>query len=210
MKNLKIVIITIIVMIVITSGIYIFVQKQNNVKSIINEETCGQGTCTDISDLKYGYDVGDVIPNLTLHDFSNNEVKLYDLLEGYDKIIISLQADWCSDCHRQNDKITQDDAIPENVLFIPIFTKYSIKGDESKTSTYENSKKYAEKEFSGTNIIPYYDTGDVFYNKFNVKGTPTNIVLNTSARIKMISLEYDADTLMLENTETTPRTKENK
>lgn len=165
-----------------------------------NADVCGLGEGCLASTAEYGYNVGDVMPDTTLTDIEGNEYQLYDLMEGKDKVILSLEASWCDDCHRQDVKYNQFyENLPDNVLYLPIYTSYSKEDDPEKQANLETTKAYLNDK--GYEYKAYYDTNDKLWKKFQAKGTPTNIVLDKNARIKAISLEYDSDILLLKNTE---------
>ncbi|MFV0246506.1 MAG: TlpA family protein disulfide reductase [Mycoplasmatales bacterium] len=169
------------------------------------------GICDDSSDFcsvtdiyKNGYSIGNIFPDRTITTLDGKDVQLYDLISGHDKVIITLEASWCSDCHRQNQKLIDNyKDIPDNVLIIPMFTNYSSKVHEDKVADIDTTKEYV-KELGLDQIgIPiYFDYDDFFLNKFLAAGTPTNIVLDDKAMIKAITLEYDIDILLQENKET--------
>ncbi len=175
----------------------------NEVTTTPNQsEVCDTGSsCSVSTNYKYGYNVGNVIEDITLTDLDGNESSLYDLMEGYEKIIISLEASWCSDCHRQDEKLINTyDSLDEDVLIIPVFTSYSKEGDAERTANYDTTVEYVnESGLAELGIGIYYDYDDTLFDAFGRAGTPTNVVLDTNGRIKAISLEYDFDILLQDN-----------
>lgn len=168
-------------------------------------ESCSSGTSF------YGVGVGDTVKNYELTNFNDEKTNLYDLMSGYENIVIALEADWCGDCHRQDDKMLQEGAIPSNTLLITVLTNFSSKSDETKVATKESATKYYNETLSKTpnkNNIFFYDEGNQLWDEFDAKGTPTNIVLDNQGKIKSVSLEIDADKLMIPNTQTKPYTLE--
>lgn len=201
MKNFLLVISGFVIALVIGGGIYMMNQPKEAV-DMPNSEVCGQGGCINKENVVYGTQTGTVIENYELTDFDGNTVNLYDLVEGYDQVVIALEAQWCEDCHRQDSKMVVDGAIPEGTLFIPIYTTYtSASGDPLKVGEYEAAKAYTEERYAGTNITPYWDTDDIIFDAFKAVGTPTNIMLDENGFIKSVSLEIDADNLLLDNKE---------
>lgn len=170
------------------------------------QEDLGSGVCNSESSCivkprsEIGTQVGYTIDNYTLTSLDGEQVKLYDLIKGKDKVIISLEASWCSDCHRQDTKYNQMyESLPDDVLVIPVFTSYSKEDDVTKTSNLANSQTYMEE--NNYEFDAYYDVDDVLWEDFDAVGTPTNIVIDGNGVIKAISLEYDLDILLLENTD---------
>ncbi len=170
------------------------------------QEDLSSGVCTSESSCvvnprtEIGTQVGYTIDNYLLTTLDGEQVELYDLIQGHDKVIISLEASWCSDCHRQDAKYNQMyNSLPDDVLVIPVFTSYSKEDDPTKTSNLENSRAYMQE--NGYEFEAYYDVDDVLWKDFDAVGTPTNIVLDGEGVIKAISLEYDLDILLLENTD---------
>lgn len=63
-------------------------------------DTCNDGTSCVDSEYEVGYDVGDLMPDVTLNNIDGTTTTLYELMEGKNRTIISLEANWCSDYHR--------------------------------------------------------------------------------------------------------------
>lgn len=167
-----------------------------------NDVGCGQGEGCLSSTASYGYQVGNIMPDTTFTDLEGNETTLYEMMEGKSKVIISLEASWCSDCHRQDAKHQEyvDAGVPEDILLIPVYTSYSKEENTEKIANLDTTKAYLQE--TGYTYESYFDTDNKLWDAFNAAGTPTNIVLDSNARIKAITLEYDFDTLLLENKET--------
>lgn len=207
--SIKWIISLLILLVLIIAGLGLFYKYETNKELVVpnangtNDEACGQGGC--VSDtFEYGTKVGQIFEDTELTDFEGNTVDLYDLMKGYDTTVIMLEADWCLDCQRQTDKLLKDNAAQEKVLFIPVYTTYSKEGNPLKEARYDDTKKYVERTYKDSDVIPYWDQNNYLWNKYGGYGTPTNIVLDKNAKIKDISLANDYDTLLLPNTESIP------
>ncbi len=150
--------------------------------------------------IKTGYEVGERFPNVELTDINGNTDKLYDLMEGKDKFIINLSADWCSDSQREKDKLNQvyPELEKENIGIAVVYVNLS-KPDKGITTNIDQIKNYlTESNF----IFPtYIDYNDELQNNLNLSSVPTNIVLDKNAIIKGHTEEIDMDNLLLENSE---------
>lgn len=168
----------------------------------LNEEdiaVCGQGEGCTISDKRVqGFEVGNQLPNIKLQSFDGKEVYLYDMLKGKDKFILSLAADWCSDCERQDQKLNEYyNDLPENYGAAVLFVDYSS-ADGSKTTNKEQAKTYVEEK---QYVFPtFWDEGNTIAKQFGgVLATPTNIILDENAVIKGKTEEIDMDILFNTN-----------
>ncbi len=150
--------------------------------------------------IKTGYDVGERFPNVELTDIDGNTSKLYDLMEGKDKFIINLSADWCSDSQREKDKLNQvyPELEKENIGIAVVYVNLS-KPDKGITTNIEQIKNYlTESNF----VFPtYIDYNDELQKNLNLSSVPTNIVLDKNAIIKGHTEEIDMDNLLLDNSE---------
>ncbi len=150
--------------------------------------------------IKTGYEVGERFPNVELTDINGNTDKLYDLMEGKDKFIINLSADWCSDSQREKDKLNQvyPELEKENIGIAVVYVNLS-KPDKGITTNIDQIKNYlTESNF----IFPtYIDYNDELQNNLNLSSVPTNIVLDKNAIIKGHTEEIDMDNLLLDNSE---------
>lgn len=160
---------------------------------------CGQGEGCTISDKRVqGYEVGNQLPNIKLQTFDGEEQYLYDLLKGKDKFILSLAADWCSDCERQDKKLNEYyNDLPENYGAAVLYVDYSS-ADGTKTTNKEQAKAYVDgKQY----VFPtFWDENNTIANEFGgVLATPTNIVLDENAVIKGKTEEIDMDILFNTN-----------
>lgn len=160
---------------------------------------CGLGEGCSISDKRVqGYQVGNQLPNFELQTIDGQTVELYDLIEGKDKFILSLAADWCSDCERQDEKLNSYyNQLPENYGAAVVFVDYSS-ADGSKTTSKEQTAQYlAEKQY----VFPtFWDEGNIIAKNFGgVLSTPTNIIINEDAVIKGKTEEVDMDILFHTN-----------
>lgn len=164
--------------------------------------TPGEG-CTLKKEAYVGYEVGDQIPNLTLIDVDGNETKLYDLITGNDRFILSLSADWCGDCQRQNGKLNEYYSELEDQGFgaAVIYVNYSS-ADGSKTTNEEQMISYIQE--INPNYPAFYDQDNTIVegmdNKINA--VPYNFILDENGIIKGITSEVDMDNLFLDNNET--------
>lgn len=192
--------IAIVVLIAISVSAYLMLKPAAAVP--INEDeaaVCGIGEGCTISDKRVqGFNVGNQIPNIELTDFNGETTMLYDLLAGKDKFILSLAADWCSDCERQDEKLNQYyDQLPENYGAAVLFVDYTS-SDGTKTTNEEQSKQYVEdKQY----VFPtFWDENNEIAKDFGgVLATPTNIVLDENGIIKAKTEEVDMDILFNTN-----------
>lgn len=168
----------------------------------LNEEelaVCGQGEgCTISKKRVQGFEVGNQLPNIKLQTFDGEEQYLYDLIEGKDKFVLSLAADWCSDCERQDKKLNEYyNDLPENYGAAVVYVDYSS-SDGSKTTNKEQAKAYVdEKQY----VFPsFWDEGNALAKQFGgVLATPTNLILDENAVIKGKTEEVDMDILFNTN-----------
>lgn len=193
----------ILVSIILITAFLLIEQKkyQNELAQLPNtEDVCGTGGgCSISDDIEFGYTTGMYIPNITLTDFDGNEYQLYDLMEGKDWFILSFGVEWCSDCKRDHEKIaTYYDQLPEEIGYANVYIDYSKEDDPDKQTTYEEAKEDAK-------LYPfpsYYDVDNELMEAFNVKNTPTTVVIQGDGKIKAVTSEMDLDKLLLPNTET--------
>lgn len=172
----------------------------------LTDETGGACTpgsgCTLKKDAYVGYQVGDQIPNLTLIDTEGNETKLYDLVQGHDKFILSFSADWCGDCQRQNGKLNDYYSTLEAQGYgaAVLYINYSS-SDGSKTTNEEQMISYiTENNFT---FPAYYDKDGTIVGEQgeNINAVPYNYILDENAIIKAVTSEVDMDNLFLDNNE---------
>lgn len=165
--------------------------------------TCGQGGgCALTKEAYKGYDVGDQIPNLTLTSANGDTTSLYDLVKGHDKFILSFAADWCSDCHRQNEKLNDyyNSLEDNNYGAAVVFINYS-NSDGSKTTNEQQMIDFINEQ--NYSFPTFYDKDSSFVNQYgSVYAVPFNFVLDENAIIKGKTMEIDADNLFLDNSET--------
>ncbi|WOO87940.1 redoxin domain-containing protein [Mollicutes bacterium LVI A0039] len=168
-----------------------------------DDGTCGAGEGCTLSKQAYvGYNVGDQFPNIALIDAEGNETMLYDLVEGNDKFVLSLAADWCGDCKRQNQKLDEyypalaDQGYGAAVMYV----NYSS-SDGSKTTSEEIMVDFInEMNYS---FPAFYDKDGAFIKEYGgLSAVPYNFILDENAIIKGITAEVDADNLFLDNSET--------
>lgn len=200
-KSVKLILIIIAVEILVFAA-YTFATKPQ-IADVINQDdaVCGQGEGCTISKKRYvGYEVGNQLPNIELTTVDGETQYLYDLMKGKDKFIISLAADWCSDCQRQEDKLNEYyENLPENYGAAVIFVDYTS-SDGSKTTSKEQVTTYLEDE--NYSFPTFWDEGNAIADNFGgVLATPTNIVLDENAIIKAKSEEIDMDILFETNDE---------
>ncbi len=201
-KIFKIVLIIIIIEIIIGIG-YVFITRPKEAVALSTDtvEVCGTGGGCSISAKRVqGYEVGMQLPNLELTTIDGETTMLYDLLEGKDKFILSLAADWCSDCQRQDDKLNEYyNDLPENYGAAVLFVDYSS-NDGSKTTSKEQVTTYLEDQ--QYTFPTFWDEDNKIANEFGgVLATPTNIVLDSDAVIKAKTEEIDMDILFATNEE---------
>lgn len=190
-----------IVAFVIIIGAGYFMLKPTEAVPLTSDDTavCGLGEGCTISDKRVqGFDVGNQIPNIELKTIDGETTNLYDLLEGKDKFILSLAADWCSDCERQDDKLNQYyNDLPDNYGAAVLYVDYTS-SDGSKTTNADQVKEFLEEK---QYVFPtFWDEGNKIAEKFGgVLATPTNIVLDENAIIKAKTEEIDMDILFETN-----------
>lgn len=164
---------------------------------------CGQGEgCTLSKEAYVGYNVGDQFPNITLTDVSGNETELYDLVRGHDRFVLSLAADWCSDCRRQNAKLTEYYPELEEQGFgaAVMYVNYSSADGSHTTNEQQMIDFINEMNYS---YPAFYDKDGEFVSDYgNIYAVPYNFILDENAIIKGITAEIDADNLFLDNSET--------
>lgn len=158
---------------------------------------CGQDTgCSIKNEREKGYKVGDRIPNIALTDINGKETKLYDLMEGKDKFILNLSADWCSDCQREKDKLSKEYAnLPDNVGVAVVYLNFS-KDDGERSTSPEQIKKYIQEEDYPFPV--FVDDGSLL-KAAGVTSIPVNFVLDATGVIKGHTEEIDMDNLLLSN-----------
>lgn len=167
----------------------------------LNEDSavCGLGEGCSVSDKRVqGFEVGNQLPNLKLTSFDGKTTNLYDMLEGKDKFIISLAADWCSDCERQDQKLNEYyKNLPDNYGAAVIYVDYSS-ADGTKTTNKKQAKAFVDgKQYS---FPTFWDENNTIAEDFGgVLATPTNIVLDENAIIKAKTEEIDMDILFNTN-----------
>lgn len=171
--------------------------------ALVNEEEiCGQGEgCTLEKESYVGFDVGDQIPNLTLIDKDGKEQKLYDMVAGKDKFVLSLTADWCTDCYRQDKKLNEYYSSLEAKKYgaAVVLINYSS-SDGTKTTNEEQMLDFIEQENYQFPI--FYDKDGAIVEQYGkVYAVPFNFVLDENAIIKAKTTEIDMDNLLLENSE---------
>lgn len=165
-------------------------------------EVCGQGDgCTLTKESYVGYNVGDQFPNITLVDVDGNETMLYDLVAGNDRFVLSLSADWCGDCKRQNAKLTEyyPELEAQGFGAAVLYVNYSS-SDGSKTTNEEQMIGFInEMNYS---YPAFYDKDGEFVSDYgSLYAVPYNFILDKNGIIKGITAEIDADNLFLDNAE---------
>ena len=195
----------VLVTILAVFGTLFFVSKQHqyaqDLQQLPNQETvCGEGGgCTVSNDVDFGYQTGMYIPNMVLTDFEGNESHLYDLIEGKEWFVINLGVEWCGDCQRDFAKMdTYYDTLPKEIGIANVYIDYSKEDNSEKQASYEGAKTDAQSH----KMPAFYDVDNQFYDAFNVKNTPTTIIVDGSGKIKCVASEMDLDKLILPNTET--------
>ncbi len=197
--NKKIFAVIAVVLIIGIAGFFILKPKPAEPLDSETQEVCGLGEGCTISDKRVqGFNVGDQIPNIELTDFNGETVELYDLIEGKDKFILSLAADWCSDCERQDEKLNEYyNQLPENYGAAVLFVDYTS-SDGTKTTNKEQAAAYVdEKQY----VFPtFWDEGNKIAEEFGgVLATPTNIIIDGNGIIKGKTEEVDMDILFNTN-----------
>ncbi len=182
---------------------FVFVTKPKEAVPLTEDasEVCGAGGGCKISEKRVqGFEVGDQLPNLELKTIDGETTYLYDMLEGKDKFVLSLAADWCSDCERQDEKLNEYyNDLPDNVGAAVLFVDYSSY-DGSKTTSKEQVATFLEEK--NYSFPTFWDEDNVIANDFGgVLATPTNIVLDGDAVIKAKAEEIDMDVLLQNNNE---------
>lgn len=167
-----------------------------------DDAVCGQGEgCTLSKEAYVGFEVGDQIPNLELVDVDGNVTNLYDMVLGHDKFVLGLAADWCSDCHRQNEKLDEYYSSLEAQGYgaAVVFVNYSS-ADGSKTTNEQQMIDFInESDFS---FPTFYDKdGAIIDQTGELNAVPYNFVLDENAIIKAKTSEIDMDNLFLDNSE---------
>lgn len=185
------------------AGLSFFLTQPKTAEVITEEsEVCGLGGGCSISDKRViGYNVGNQLPNLELKTLDGDVVYLYDMLKGKDKFILSLSADWCSDCQRQDQKLSDYyPKLPDNYGAAVLFVDYTS-ADKTKTTNKKQVKEFTDK--MNYNFPYFWDENNSIAKKFGgVLATPTNIVLDSNAIIKAKTEEIDMDILFMDNKET--------
>ncbi len=150
------------------------------------------------TEITVGYNVGQRFPNVELHDSENNVVNLYDMMEGKEKFIINLSADWCSDSQREKDKLIQvyDKLSEDNIGIAVVYVNLS-KDNAEKSTSIEQIKSYLSD--SKFNFPTFIDYDDELQEALSVSSVPTNIILDKNAIIKGHTEEIDMDNLILDN-----------
>lgn len=150
--------------------------------------------------VKVGYQVGERIPNLKLTKADGSVENLYDLIEGKEKFILNLSADWCSDSQREKDKLNKvyKDLVSDKVGVAVVYVNLS-KDDSTKQTDINQIKSYIKD--SNFTFPTFVDQNDELLNKFNITSVPTNIVLDKNGIIKGHTEEIDMDNLLLDNSD---------
>lgn len=193
----------IIVIEVIIAGIFFVINKPDLTVEIAQTESdvCGTGSGCTISDKRVqGYNVGDQLPDFELQTIDGDTTTLYELIEGKDKFILSMTADWCSDCIRQDEKLNEYyNDLPSNYGAAVLLVDYSS-SDGTKTTNKDQVVEFlAQQDY----VFPtFWDEDNLIANEFGgVLATPTNIVLDENAIIKAKTEEIDMDILFQTNEE---------
>lgn len=190
-----------VVLLVVVIGAGYFALKPTEAVPLASDDAavCGLGEGCNISDKRVqGFEVGNQMPNIELKTIDGEIVNLYDLLEGKDKFILSLAADWCSDCERQDDKLNQYyNELPESYGAAVLYVDYTS-SDGTKTTSADQVKSYLEEK---QYVFPtFWDENNKIAEQFGgVLATPTNIVLDENAIIKAKTEEIDMDILFETN-----------
>ncbi len=163
-------------------------------------DVCGLGDgCTLAKETFIGYNVGDQMPNIELVDVDGNITNIHDLVKGHDKFILSLSADWCSDCARQNEKLTNYYDSLEEMGYgaAAMYVNYSS-SDGTKTTNEQQMIDFINE--MNYNFPTYYDKDNNFIDEYGqLYAVPYNFILDENAIIKGITTEIDADILFLTN-----------
>lgn len=156
-----------------------------------NQGVCEVGKgCSDVK-VRPGYGVGDTIPNVTLYTPSGEKVKLYDLVKGKKNIYLNLGTDWCPDCIAERETFPKlFSALNEDTIIIPIFVVY-----KSDRTNIEQIKEYIKSQ--NFDFPVYIDVNNDLLHRFKVNGTPTNVYIDKTGRIKVIAQEQSLDKLMI-------------
>ncbi len=197
-KFINILLVLTIIVLVLVIGIN---YKKEHIKALdlVDAGVCGQGEGCDITKERYqGFETGEQIPDFTLTDFDGNETTAYELFEGKKKFVLSFAVDWCSDCERQDEKMSEYyDKLPDDYGFAVVFVDYTS-SDGTKTTNKEQAKKYAqEKDYP---FPVFWDEEQKISKKLGgIKATPTNLVIDEKFVIKAKTEEIDADILFTPN-----------
>ncbi len=167
-----------------------------------DNEVCGLGEgCTLSKESFVGYNVGDQMPNVTLTSADGTETELYDLVKGHDRFILSLSADWCSDCGRQNRKLSEYYNNLEDMGYgaAVMYINYSSADGTHTTNEEQMINFINDMEYT---FPAFYDKDGAFVSEYGpIYAVPYNFILDENAIIKGITSEIDADNLFLDNSE---------
>lgn len=211
MKKNKLLIVIVVLILLITAifSVKYYINSQEllsypNMSS--DEELCADISTSDTETqeiekkpkIKTGYKVGQRIPNLKLTNAKGNVVNLYDLIEGKEKFILNLSADWCSDSQREKDKLEKvySDFEENNIGVAVVYVNLSKESNEKKTNVSQIENYLDKSNFSFPTFIDYDNS---LMNKFEVSSVPTNIIIDEHGIIKGHTEEIDMDNLLLEN-----------
>ncbi len=149
-------------------------------------------------EIKTGYNVGQRFPNVELHDREGNVTTLYEMMEGKEKFIINISADWCSDSQREKDKLVgvYNQLLEENIGIAVVYVNLSKDNADKSTSINQIKSYLSDSNFEFPTFIDYEDE---LLKALDVTSVPTNIILDKNAIIKGHTEEIDMDNLLLDN-----------
>lgn len=162
------------------------------------------GGCSNTITKYQGNQINNQITNFNLVKADGKADSLYDKIQGKKKIILSLVADWCSDCKRQDDKLAKYyKTLPKDYVVLVVYSEFnSASGDKDKTTNQNQMKAYAKKESKIKPYPVYYDKDNIIQNTLGtIHSTPTNYVLTDNGIINAITQEIDIDVLLMPNNE---------
>lgn len=157
--------------------------QTNNTECDINKG------CSEVK-VRPGYGVGDTIPDINLYTIDKEKVRLYDLVKGKKNIYLNFTTDWCETCNNERKNTSQlIKNLDSDSIIIPIFVTFK----SEKTNIDQITQFIRDNHFD---YPVYIDINNNLLNKFKINGTPTNVYIDQTGRIKIIAQELDVDELV--------------
>ncbi len=164
------------------------------------------GGCEIKESTKFGFEVGNYIPNFDIIDLEGNRTPIYDIIQGKERVILNLTVNWCSDCHREKQKLDQYyEELPSTYEVLPVYINYSRTLEDSneldpdKTSNKETTIQYlAENNYT---FKSYYDEDNYLFDNVEITHVPSNIVIDKHGKVKAHTEEVDLDHLFYLNSD---------